>query len=583
MLMINSKEIQRAPEVCGLQLVIEHFHLEYSEGCLADYLEIQGKRLCGTLPPKSIHTFTFTADIILIRFHSNALVVDAGFLISAEQISCGQQPAPLSPVVPPYNCDVSYSQPEFEITSPLYPKPYPNNAQCNYVIKKSSIYVCAIIINVVFIDLEVTNQCFSDFLQWNQHKFCYPPPLIKPIDFNEETFNIRFQSGINLRQRLGFRLSIRQRECPPQPPPQPLPPPFPPIPHPLPPKCELTFTQQKFQLLPPAEKFVDCTFIIVKASVTICALSFTFVEINFNLIEQTECLQSFIQIGGDRLCTRRIEGSTRVYAFKEQQMVINVHNELEPIRFRINVEQQPCLPPQPQPHPLPPPQPQPHPIPPPQPYWPYPSPYCPTCPSQGPNVFGAQYFTIRSPNFPANYADGLDCLYTVLKATPYTCQLYIRFQFFDVEVSESCRKDSLVIDNEIALCGQRQPGFTKIINFYGNDVKLKFKTDVYGNRRGFIMEVWQMNCYRPRPLPPAPSPCYKGSKHLKVKLSHVSSNWRPMRPCYFDNDVNYTPYEGDLNGIVYKRAAVTDEQVEVSTKQTTTNATRLISDLQVQP
>lgn len=50
--------IRASPDVCELQLVIQGFSVE-DGSCMFDYLEVQGQRLCGSLPAG------FTRELLL--------------------------------------------------------------------------------------------------------------------------------------------------------------------------------------------------------------------------------------------------------------------------------------------------------------------------------------------------------------------------------------------------------------------------------------------------------------------------------------------------------------------------------------
>lgn len=42
--------VRSSEDRCGLQLVVEAFMVE-DGSCMFDYVEVQGQRLCGTIPP----------------------------------------------------------------------------------------------------------------------------------------------------------------------------------------------------------------------------------------------------------------------------------------------------------------------------------------------------------------------------------------------------------------------------------------------------------------------------------------------------------------------------------------------------
>ncbi|XP_063875785.1 cubilin-like isoform X2 [Scylla paramamosain] len=83
--------VRSGPHVCGLQLVVQGFIVE-DGSCMFDYLEVQGQRLCGTLPPGFTRHFNFEGDEVVIRFRSDESTKRPGFVIRGQQTPCMESP-----------------------------------------------------------------------------------------------------------------------------------------------------------------------------------------------------------------------------------------------------------------------------------------------------------------------------------------------------------------------------------------------------------------------------------------------------------------------------------------------------------
>ncbi|KAB7495993.1 Tolloid-like protein 1 [Armadillidium nasatum] len=74
--------------ICGLLLTPTYFDVEGASYCMFDYVEVQGKRLCGNLTSKEEYYYMFETDKIDIRFRSDESVSKVGFNLKGKQISC---------------------------------------------------------------------------------------------------------------------------------------------------------------------------------------------------------------------------------------------------------------------------------------------------------------------------------------------------------------------------------------------------------------------------------------------------------------------------------------------------------------
>ncbi|CAG2164515.1 unnamed protein product [Oppiella nova] len=66
---------------------------EYKE-CVGDSLEVNGNKMCGSLPNNTMEEFSFTSYKSSIRFRSDSDISSKGFLIMGEQIECYGMKAP---------------------------------------------------------------------------------------------------------------------------------------------------------------------------------------------------------------------------------------------------------------------------------------------------------------------------------------------------------------------------------------------------------------------------------------------------------------------------------------------------------
>uniref|UniRef100_H3ACI3 CUB domain containing protein 2 n=2 Tax=Latimeria chalumnae TaxID=7897 RepID=H3ACI3_LATCH len=140
-------------EGSSVLLTFHHFDLEYHDYCDYDYIKIyngasedEGNLLgkfCGTnFPPQ----FTSSWHVMSIIFHSDRHVASGGFSAAYNKDSCGGMLTRLSGI----------------ISSPDYPENYPNNAECQWIIRVSNHTQ----VTLVFHDfqLEKNEGCNFDFV-----------------------------------------------------------------------------------------------------------------------------------------------------------------------------------------------------------------------------------------------------------------------------------------------------------------------------------------------------------------------------------------------------------------------------------
>ncbi|UXI19623.1 zinc finger protein [Sarcoptes scabiei] len=266
-------------KICKIRLHILTLDLEYSRSCRNDYLQIEstGEKLCGILnkpETKVINFYGLSRDIRLI-FNSDRKTTKKGFEIKIEQIpnSCDdleddyklnlsnnvnrieklELRSDDSPEVALLNntfdsktneiinetlsmaltseqvCQ-STSQKEAYLQSENFPLEYSNNIDCLYLIFRSNINVCRLLIDFdqfnvgderkfienFQIDSNRTNQsvgeCLNDFLEIDNIRYCgnrsrQQVAINFPQNFNQISF---YFHTINAKRFNGFRIKVKQ-------------------------------------------------------------------------------------------------------------------------------------------------------------------------------------------------------------------------------------------------------------------------------------------------------------------------------------------------------------------------------------
>lgn len=112
------------PQGSRINVQFNRFHLESSETCKFDYVEMfDGRtvddpsfgRFCGERAPPQFRT---NSNSLLVKFHSDWSQSQGGFSLTYKLL-----------------CGGVYTDPSVEITSPGYPKTYGLNQRCDYVIE----------------------------------------------------------------------------------------------------------------------------------------------------------------------------------------------------------------------------------------------------------------------------------------------------------------------------------------------------------------------------------------------------------------------------------------------------------------
>ncbi|XP_076372928.1 embryonic protein UVS.2-like [Tachypleus tridentatus] len=136
-----------------------------------------------------------------------------------------------------------------------------------------------------------------------------------------------------------------------------------------------------------------------------------------------------------------------------------------------------------------------------------------------------QLTVIKSPSFPANYGPNLNCDYTVHRNSSNSCSVTFLFNVLDLEASEGCYKDYVIL-NEEKLCGYvPSAGVTRVIQFQEPVVVMKFHSDGYGSGLGFLLTAVQQEC------PPLSCDGNFSSSQFKLTSPNFPSNYNNRQIC----------------------------------------------------
>lgn len=262
--------IQRSsPSICKFEINFMQFNIENSKGgiCTADYLDIMGVKVCGSLGSNTEKQFLFPMDRndVRIVFSANALRSenDFGFYLRVKQINCNDQLNNLNNLnvinnqqpMPPYiqqeqpndypsnplfldstltgNCNEMHTESLFQLKSPNYPSNYVRNLHCMYKIIKNKPEVCQLEVTTIEFNVQPNlnnrqimssiqpQKCGQEYLDFNGNQVCgrIMPKTVKFFPFTSSEFLVKFKSGYtdlddNSNSERAFLIQIRQRECP---------------------------------------------------------------------------------------------------------------------------------------------------------------------------------------------------------------------------------------------------------------------------------------------------------------------------------------------------------------------------------
>lgn len=263
--------IQRSsPMVCKFEINFMQFNIENSKNgiCSADYLDVMGVKVCGSLGSNTIKQFQFPMDrnYVNVVFSANALRSenDFGFYLKVKQMDCAitntdqqmisnnnnnmqpthyiQQEQPNDyPSNPLFldstltgNCNEMHTESLFQIKSPGFPMNYVRNLNCMYKILKAKPEVCKLEVNVVEFNVQAnlnngqhltsiiqSQDCGHEYVDFNGEQVCgrITPRVVRFFPFVGNEFLIKFKSGYTDLDNIpnverAFLIQVRQHECP---------------------------------------------------------------------------------------------------------------------------------------------------------------------------------------------------------------------------------------------------------------------------------------------------------------------------------------------------------------------------------
>ncbi|XP_049269090.1 cubilin [Rhipicephalus sanguineus] len=525
--------IRRATDsVCGLELTFQHFELEQSDGCVYDYLDVDGQKLCGSITPGAVRVFMFNRDQLLMHFSSDSQNNKRGFHIKARQITTCY---PGSVLPPPPLCDMCTDRLSDDITSYGFPTAYRGNMLCRVTISRPSDAFCAVEMHFREFDVEKSSRCDRDFLQIDRDRYCgtmlkgQRKRMVYDTDGNAvmvfktdesvsgKGFHVRFhQVPCGAAHRDPVDTAATTTVASGSPPKEAL-------------RCDQRFDRQReFYVQSPnyPSHYLDnqdCRYVITKAGEDVCHLELVFAS--FDIESSPGCQYDYLEFGGQRHCGSLPADHSYVIPFLGSDMVLHFHSNVATTRrgFSVRARQIKCAlgtsPAPPPPSQLP--------GPPGSSHLDY---GAEDGKSQGVTVTtstpvristpyghgsvtsttGQPYITRRScdvymdkmefelesANYPGDYEDGTDCVYTVRRAHGNICQMEVTFVDFQLQPSDSCQGDYLAIDGT-RVCGTVVPGTVRLMDFREPQKVMRFHTDDSQSDRGFHIAVRQNECDDP--------------------------------------------------------------------------------------
>lgn len=475
-------------EVCEVELYFHDFDIADSslpttdfqsskiepKECSEDYLEVNGKKYCGTewKHRSDLISFPSTQSELVFRFVSNDKTNGRGFWaeVSRKPNTCfGTRLKSQSSEM----CEEKFSTVEFEILSPRFPDNYPINSDCTYHVERANDEVCALELEFFKLDIESSEGCAYDYLEVDGQRLCgtLDDSTVKMFRFEEQHKAISFQSDSQV-SKSGFHIKVKQvTDCR-----------YGSLP--APPSCNVC-TSEGFGALV-SYSYPDsyrnnlfCTYTIDRRNADYCYVELDFED--FELQHSDKCEADYLQVEDQRFCGDALKKSKRVIPFegREKGVVLLFRTDSSKTKrgFLIEYRQLECTNDVVQqkaslPH----------------------SAVLPVPHSQCDYVFADKQFVIRSENFSKGYANNLECSYYVKRNSSQVCYLELTFVTFDVEASPECQYDYLEVGNTVRLCGTLQTETVRTYIFDGSEKILKFHSDASNNRNGFVIRAEQLEC-----------------------------------------------------------------------------------------
>ncbi|GIY27721.1 cubilin [Caerostris extrusa] len=479
------------------------FDVESSEACEYDYLEVDGKKICGTLPTNEIRMVDFRDYQTIFTFHSDSANSKSGFVIKWNRRSvkkcpptstlpktseesppkfephyhfeppCREPPLVEEPFVYPqlhfeYEHLVDYpiyeasslqhGKPELRPHFPAsrvrnpsvnFPLPYPNGLNCRYLVQKASDDICWVKLVFLRFDLEPVTIVTSITSASMANAYVAPCKTMRSVRaylFNSEEISMYFRSdGANAHR--GFLIRGEQLKCQSKGSP--------------PPKREIHFsengrlhefyhkTNYLFQSKPRRP-------LVIEPSIGI--FSSCRVRVSDPYPAESDCTFTI------RKANRYICGlQLTILAF-------DVENEASCGKDYLQIEGDKLC-------------------------GPIPTRTITSTVGECSQEYSVETFLLQSPKFPEDYPADSSCEYRIKRKSPSHCRLELRVLSFDVEEGTDGRCDADCLElpaGFLPLCGQLPKDHTESLLFSQDEIVLKFRSDSTTQRPGFSIQVRQV-------------------------------------------------------------------------------------------
>ncbi|GIX97872.1 cubilin [Caerostris extrusa] len=423
------------PSTCTVELDFRLFDVATSAGCSEDYLQLpDNSRLCGTqTTSKALDYSSVGSDVMTLTFVTDSIGAGRGFDIVIRQLpnSCSIRP-------PRTSCDASLTEERFVIHSPGYPDDYPADVLCVYTVRRLDRSVCQVQVEFLDFDLEEAPDCGSDFvqLQKNGERHCgvkSPPTTMLSFGDGDE-LRLVFRSD-SVSSRRGFEARLRQMRN----------------------SCYRPIGPANARPLRVPHRAPQSGRVPGGA---------VFLALRRGLREPGP-LRSRL-LGSERGPLLRQERWTESSGgFPRDQSELVLHFKTDSYQqlsgFRIETKQltSGCPPAQNK-----------------------------TCEQ----TFSSESFQVISPGYQSgSYPDGAECRYTVRKSSFQVCALQVKFYTFDLEQSEECSSDYLLIAEQ-KLCGRMEYDSVRTYEFLEDEMIVQFRSNGYKNGAGFFLLFEQKTC-----------------------------------------------------------------------------------------
>ncbi|KAL7643579.1 UNVERIFIED_CONTAM: hypothetical protein RMT77_005562 [Armadillidium vulgare] len=463
--------------ICGLLLTPTYFDVEGAAYCMFDYVEVQGKRLCGNLTSKEEYYYMFETDKIDIRFRSDESVSKVGFNLKGKQISCNDleyfQPIH-SPLVATESLRESKAKDDFQnlediryILSLLVKSGLPTdlinnsfnrdgksitvdeetttdydflslvpNENESEVLEASQTRDLNNVQNVIQLEPETDDNVddYRDDDELNSPPVYFPIPNKFPRDSSS--------SSLSQRDLLSSSTCDERHN-------------------------EQVFIIQSVNYPNNYSNNLNCVYYIYRSSPDVCQLRLTLEDIGIEKSSSLpeDCGDDYLDIAGYKICGS-FKKTVLNIAFTGETVIIRFKSNAEVTDkgYLITVEQ-----------------------------------IDKECVNRGrksqdlacDSVIRYDNFTIYSPGYPQWYPSNMWCTTTIFKSNPSIKSLEVFFQEFDLELSPQCEKDFLSIGSR-RFCG-RKSGNSYIFPFEDDSIQLTLATNEDISSNGFRIYMKQVS------------------------------------------------------------------------------------------